>query len=263
MPSIRTIGLASLTAVSTLASAHPHDGGNTKGWSDGNGAGCMTWDQAQAVVDNWKELITAYSDAAADRSVTTGFTDNSESVNTLINSCPQGDAAKPLPLLAPTFTNREEFKEGQGQQPPINFEQLQMWHTCSSVTARWKTTNTAPPAEVPEMKPVIGIFVLETVPAADGTFVIDRAYSEFDAGAWLQNLQDWGICGANGDAVPNPDVSGDVSSAVGAPVAAAATPVPASPTVAAAGVSPPPAAGTVAVPAEDTTTYGNGTAWSG
>lgn len=242
MPSPRTIGLASLAAVSALASAHPAE--NSKRWSEGD-PGCMTWDQAQTVVNNWAELITAYSDSAANAYVTKGFTDYSESVNTLINTCPQGDAAKPLPLLAPTFTTRAEFKEGQGQQPPINFEQLQMWHTCSAVTARWKTTNTAP---IPNVKPVVGIFVLETVPVGD-VFKIDRAYSEFDAGAWLQNLQDWGICGASDDAVPNPDVS-IASSAV---AAAASTP----PVV----VPPPPPAGTVAVPGAETTSYGNSTAW--
>lgn len=244
MPSLRTIGLTSLAclASTSLASAHPADT-TTKRWSEGD-AGCMTFDQAQTVVNNWAELITSYSDAAADAYVTKAFTDYSESVNTLINTCPQGDAAQPLPLLAPTFTNRAEFKEGQGQQPSINFEQLQIWHTCSAVTARWKTTNTAPASAVPDVKPVIGIFVLETVPVGDA-FKIDRAYSEFDAGAWLQNLQDWGICGASEDAVPNPDVS--VSSAAAA--ASSAPPVAAT-------------AGSVASPAVEDTSYGNSTqAW--
>lgn len=262
MPSLRTIGLASLAAVSTLASAHPAEkpSNPNKRWSEGD-PGCMTWDDAQAVVNNWKALITDYSDEVADRSVTVGFTDYSESVNTLINTCPQGDAAKPLPLLMPTFSNRAEFKEAQGQQPPINFEQLQMWHTCSSVTARWKTTNTAPPSKVPDVKPVVGIFVLETVPVGDA-FKIERAYSEFDAGAWLQNLQDWGICGMNADAVANPTLS--IASSA-APVAAVVSTPPAAPVVAESTPvvtsAAPAGTGSMSAPAVEAA-YGNSTTWA-
>lgn len=179
MPSLRTIGLASLAAASTLASAHPADTNtNSKRWSEGD-PGCMTWDQAQAVVNNWKSLITAYSNETADTALTVGFTDYSESVNTLINECPQGDDAEAhtVGLLSPSFTNRAAFKSGQSQQPPINFEQLGMWHSCNSVTARWKTTNTAPKAKVPDVKPVIGIFVLETVPSGIASKSIARTPS--------------------------------------------------------------------------------------
>lgn len=191
MPSINHLTLASLATSSTLASTIP-----SKRWGPGD-PGCMTWDQAQKVASNWAQLIATYTPAAADAYLTPDFTDYSESVNTLINSCPQGAHALTLPLLAPTFSSREEFKAGQGEQPPINFEQLQMWHTCNTVTVRWETTNTAP---IPDVKPVVGIFVVETVPGPDGgeAYQIERAYSEFDAGAWLQNLMEWGICGTSG-----------------------------------------------------------------
>lgn len=259
MPSLRTIGLASLAAVSTLASAHPAEKpSNTKRWSEGD-PGCMTYDDAQAVVNNWKTLITAYSDEVADSSVTADFTDYSESVNTLINTCPQGDAAKTLPLLMPTFSNREAFKTGQGQQPPINFEQLQMWHTCSSVTARWETTNTAP---ISDVKPVIGIFVLETVAVGDA-FKIERAYSEFDAGAWLQNLQEWGICGTSADAVANPTLS--IASSA-APVAAVLSTPPVAPVIAESTPvvtsAPPAGTGSMSAPAVAAAGYGNSTTWA-
>ena len=135
-----------------------------------------------------------YHDVLADAVLAPNFTDYSESVNTLINSCPQGDAAKPLPLLAPTFTSLEQFKIGQGQQPSINFERLNLWHTCDSVIIRWVTTNTAP---IPEPKPVVGLISMEVIPNYNSTgkpWLIDTVYSEFDAGAWLQNLVEAGIC---------------------------------------------------------------------
>lgn len=176
---------------------------------------CMTDDEANLVAEKWGELIANYTDELANAIVTPDFVDWSESVNTLINTCPQGAAAMPIPLLAPTFDNRQEFMTGQGQQPPINFKQLQLWNACSSVIIRWETTNTAP---IPDPKPVIGLIVMDTVKAPPGAqypYLIVRVYSEFDAGAWLQNLQQAGICpqndcgpGAPGPAQPQPNGPG-------------------------------------------------------
>jgi hypothetical protein len=156
---------------------------------------CLSADNAQTVATKYGELISAYSDAAADAILTPNFTDFSAGVNALINTCPQGEAAKTLPLLDPTFTSRDLFKIGQGQQPLINFEQLNLWYNCNSVTIRWKSTNTAPGSDV---KPIIGLIVMETIRAPAGSaqpFMIDTVYSEFDSGSWLQNLAAAGICG--------------------------------------------------------------------
>jgi len=156
--------------------------------------GCVTDAQADEIASDYAALIVSYSDALADAVLAPNFTDYSESVNTLINSCPQGDAAKPIDLLAPTFTSLEQFKIGQGQQPSINFERLNLWHTCDTVIIRWVTTNTAP---IPEPKPVVGLISMEVIPNSNGTgkpYLIDTVYSEFDAGAWLQNLVEAGIC---------------------------------------------------------------------
>jgi hypothetical protein len=138
--------------------------------------------------------------------------------SSLINGCPQGSAAMAitLPLLAPTFTSRDMFKTGQGQQPPINFQQLQMFHSCDTVTIRWMTTNTAP---IPSPKPVVGIIIASVVPAPSGNkypYIIDNVYSEFDAAAWLQNLNDAGICkGSTG----LPEVGGNATACTAAPSA--------------------------------------------
>ena len=47
---------------------------------------CMSDADAQQVATNFKNLIADYSDALADSSLTTDFTDYSDSVNELINS---------------------------------------------------------------------------------------------------------------------------------------------------------------------------------
>jgi hypothetical protein len=186
MPSISSIALFSLAALGAIAApAEKRRPGHRQ---------CVSDAEADQIATSYATLITSYSDALADAVLATNFTDYSESVNTLINSCPQGDAAKPLDLLAPTFTSLEQFKIGQGQQPSINFERLNLWHSCDTVIIRWKTTNTAP---IPNPKPVVGLISMEVIKNQNATtypWLIDTVYSEFDAGAWLQNLVEAGIC---------------------------------------------------------------------
>ena len=168
---------------------------------------CMTDADAQYVADNYGTLIEAYSDALANKALTTDFTDYSEGVNTLINTCPQGASAQTLPLLAPTFSSREQFKTGQGEQPPIHFTQLGIHHDCNSVTIRWSSDNTAP---IPNPRPVVGLILLETELTNQG-WKVNTAFSEFDSGAWLQNLEEWGICTVAAPASPTLQISGSPS----------------------------------------------------
>ncbi|KAK4502635.1 hypothetical protein PRZ48_006061 [Zasmidium cellare] len=194
MVALKSLALLSFAAAGILAA--PASGGSQ----------CMTDDQANVVAEAYGELIANYNEDLANAILTEDFTDYSEGVNTLINTCPQGSAAMTLPLLAATFTNREEFEVGQGQQPHINFKQLNLWNACSSVIIRWETTNTA---NITAPKPVIGLIVMETVKAPAGSqypFLIKQVFSEFDAGAWLQNLQEAGICPTTdcGPAAPGP-----------------------------------------------------------
>ncbi|CZT14891.1 uncharacterized protein RCC_12005 [Ramularia collo-cygni] len=179
---------------------------------------CLSAEAAGAVATKYGELISAYSDAAADAILSPSFTDYSGGVNALINTCPQGEAAKTLPLLSPTFTSRDLFKIGQGQQPPINFEQLGIWYNCNSVTIRWSSTNTAPGNDV---KPIVGLIVMETIEAPAGSanpYLIDTVFSEFDSGSWLQNLAAAGICGSMSPVVGAPT---SASGPAEAPIASA------------------------------------------
>jgi len=156
---------------------------------------CLTYDQAYKVASTWGGLIANYTKEVADLALVEDFTDYSESVNSLINNCPQGEAAIALPLLDPTFTNRTAFERGQGEQPPIDFILLEVFPGCGSVSFRWKTTNTAP---IPNPRPIIGNIIIKTQKNPDTTseyeFLINTVYSEFDSGDWLANLKDAGIC---------------------------------------------------------------------
>jgi len=220
MVRINSAVLAGLAAVGV--SARPATGNSKRADS------CMTPEQAQGVATNFGTLIAHYSDELANNALAVNFTDYSESVNTLINTCPQGSAAISLPLLAPTFSSRAQFERGQAQQPPINFEQLAIFPGCQSVVIRWMTNNTAP---IPEPKPVVGIIAMEVVAndnataAVDYPWLIDYVYSEFDSGAWLQNLQEAGICGtppANSSAIPDPSASSSASASASSSTSAAA-----------------------------------------
>ena len=204
MVSFTSAAVLSLAAVSALAGPVEK---RTGLWH--HGRECMTDADAQQVVDNYAELIRAYSDELANDALTTDFTDYSESVNSLINTCPQGESTVSTPLLSPSFTSRKAFKIGQGEQPPIHFTQLNIMHDCKSVAVRWSTDNTAP---IPQPRPVIGIIWLETERSPRGSkypWKINTVYSEFDSAAWLQNLEEAGnICATENPSSPQLPYSG-------------------------------------------------------
>lgn len=208
MFSFGTIIAASLLALG--ATAAPSQEKRNNGY-------CLNRSQAQQIATNYGTLIASYTDALANAALSPNFVDYSESVNTLINSCPQGSAAQPLPLLSPSFTNRSAFELGQGEQAAINFNQLNIWHSCDTVIIRWETTNTA---NITDVKPVVGLISMETCQAPYGNeypYLIDTVYSEFDAGAWLQNLIAAGFCPASAAEAP-------ASTTLAAPSAATAVP---------------------------------------
>ncbi|KAK5702149.1 hypothetical protein LTR17_022576 [Elasticomyces elasticus] len=151
---------------------------------------CMNDQSANQVANNFKELISAYTNTAADNYLTTDFTDYSDGVSTLINSgCPNG----PATLGVATFNSRDAFKAGQGSQPNITFEILNVWHNCDVVTLRWRGPMPNPDAASapnPQTQ-VIGIIVLETKfngYANAQPFLIQTVYSEFNSGSWLYDL---------------------------------------------------------------------------
>jgi hypothetical protein len=160
---------------------------------------CMSYDQAQVVANNFKTLIAAYSDDFADQVLTVDFEDYSDSVTELINSGCTG----PQPLGAATFTDRAAFKQGQGSQPPIPFNILNLWYACEGpVVIRWRTTVMDGAPET-----VTGNIVMETQRSGNSSepWLIKTVYSEFNSGAWLVDL---GVfkpnCTANGTSAVGP-----------------------------------------------------------
>ena len=224
MVSFTSLALLSLAAIGSIAAPAVEKRSGT--WH--NHGSCLTDAQAKHVADQYGELIRAYSDELANEVLAKDFIDYSESVNTLINTCPQGSAAKPLPLLTPTFSNRAQFKKGQGQQPAINFNILNLEHNCQTITIRWETTNTAP---IPSPRPVVGLILIEVVESGDDCeepWLIHTVYSEFDSGAWLQNLQEAGICSVSQSGSPQLLVSGAAAVTASAAPASASAYAPAS-----------------------------------
>lgn len=145
---------------------------------------CVDANAAQKVAENFQTLITNYSNASAAAFLAEDFVDYSDGVNTLINNgCPNG----PKTLGAPTFTSLEDFQAGQGSQPNIPFEILNVWYGCDSVTMRWRSS--APEANgVQPQQQVTGIVVMEVCQGGSEPWVIDTVYSEFNSGAWLYDL---------------------------------------------------------------------------
>jgi len=165
---------------------------------------CMSADEAQRVAENFKDLINLpFNTSLAKTAMTKDFTDYSDSVSELINS----GCAGPQPLTTPTFTGRKAFINGQSSQPPIDFEILQLWNTCTSVHMRWRT---AAPGTIENQLPVTGIIAIETKanmhkPQPIEPWLIKTVYSEFNSGAWLVDL---GVfvptCDADGNGPPPP-----------------------------------------------------------
>lgn len=145
MVAIRSIFLSTLALGSTLATA-------TK-------KSCMTNGQALQVLKNWQNLIGDYSSELADAALTPDFTDYSASAADLNNVCPQAPVKSP-PLDKPLFTSRDQFKQGQGGQPPIKSKILKHWHDCTTVSMRWKMTNLG-------SREVFGLIAFDTIVVRD------------------------------------------------------------------------------------------------
>jgi len=89
-----------------------------------------------------------------------------------------------------TFASKADFLAGQGAQPPVPFEILNLWNTCDTVIIRWLS------AQSP--LPVQGISIATVQPAPEGQgggfgvgsqkWQINKIVAEFNSGAWLGDL---------------------------------------------------------------------------
>ena len=125
------------------------------------------------------------------------------------SGCPNGPAV----LGTATFTSRDAYEAGQGSQPNITFQLLNVCkssfrqplaptqrltqplpgHNCDVVTLRWRGPLPNPNiASGPSTQtPVVGLIVLQTKfngYANAEPFLIQTVYSEFNSGSWLYDL---------------------------------------------------------------------------
>merc|ERR1712029_377783 len=123
---------------------------------------CLTDEEAENMADVFRQLIQSYSDELAMNALTEDFVDYASVVNSLMNR----GAQFPKNITGPTFDGRQAFMDGQGSQPEIPFETLNVFHGCRTVTVRWLTTDSAAgqPTKQAEI-PVVGIAAMEVVPA--------------------------------------------------------------------------------------------------
>jgi len=192
---MRSFTIASLSALALGVSAAPSPNGGQGSWNgwgfNGGSGSCMNDAQANVVANNFRDLIAAYTNATANAVLASNVNDYSDSVIELIDGgCPSG----PQALGSATFGSRAAFEAGQGGQPNITFNILNVWHNCDTVTVRWRSPQPNPgpePTPPAVQEQVTGIAVLNTVFngwRAEQQFLIETIYSEFNSGAWLYDL---------------------------------------------------------------------------
>jgi len=147
-------------------------------WAKPRDAFCLCDSDADVIGNDFAQLISNYSVALAENVLAATYIDQSDSVNTLIDSGTTG----PIPLGSLTFASKAAFITGQGGQPDVPFTILNTWHTCDTVIIRWVAN--------PGPQQVQGFDALVVVPSVNSTqpYQITTTYGEFNSGAWLADL---------------------------------------------------------------------------
>lgn len=90
-----------------------------------------------------------------------------------------------------TFDSKKAFLLGQGSQPKVPFNILNIWQTCDTTIIRWRSH------QKPDHVQGVSIAVVKPVPegsaedvgvGTDAKWQIKTLYAEFNSGAWFQNL---------------------------------------------------------------------------
>ena len=145
---------------------------------------CLQQNVATEIVNQFVSLLTAFNPTVATSLLSaSSFTDTSDSINFLGG----------YPLGAPTFQSQQAFIAGQGTQPAIGMNVTSIDAvSCEGVIAfRWVGSMG------PNTQPVKGINVLYTSNCDTmgggkgkgvGGWVITQVFSEFNSGAWTNNI---------------------------------------------------------------------------
>jgi hypothetical protein len=135
-------------------------------------ADCMTAADGAQVVENYKKLIAAYTEADGLKYTTKDFVDVSDSINTFIHQ----------PLGGPTFATQTIFNEAQLQNPPFPLEVLSIDAvTCNVIALQWQATFGE------AMLSSKGLTILRTA-KDQGIWKISKIDVEFNALTWLLDM---------------------------------------------------------------------------
>ncbi|KAK3627308.1 hypothetical protein LTR22_022788, partial [Elasticomyces elasticus] len=90
---------------------------------------CVNAEDSEVIAEVFRQLIQDYSTTMALNALTEDFIDYSSAVNIIMNK----GAQYPKNITGPTFASRATFMAGQGSQPKIPFERLNVFYGCDSV----------------------------------------------------------------------------------------------------------------------------------
>ncbi|KAB8356707.1 hypothetical protein FH972_024282 [Carpinus fangiana] len=100
---------------------------------------CINDWEAKEVGRNFGLLVSNYSNTLAESILAPGFTDQTDSVITLIDSAAEPQV--PLALGSLTFPSKAAFMALSSQQPSVPFQVVNTWHTCTEVSVPLLTWN--------------------------------------------------------------------------------------------------------------------------
>jgi len=133
---------------------------------------CLSAGDAAYLVSGFASLLTDFQASVANAILADDFTDTSDSINFLAG----------IPLGSVTFPSKAAFIAGQGAQPPIGFDVLNIDAvTCNVIAFRWVASVGS------QQFPVKGINILYASKSSSG-WQIDTVYSEFNSGAWVNDI---------------------------------------------------------------------------
>jgi len=138
--------------------------------------GCLTTREAKKLRDLWISFFEKIDDGGvmAGKSVTDDFKMYSESTNAVT-------PGRSLPVDAPQYDGKAAFVQGQVSQtssPPFNVFDVIAWdHGCDTFTYRWRW----------HFQPT-AIAGIDFVFVKKGTYLIEKAYSEWNNYVFLQDL---------------------------------------------------------------------------
>jgi len=153
-------------------------------WAQPRSSFCLCDSDADVIANDFAQLISNFSQSFADQVLAPDYTDQSDSVNTLIDS----GTTSPIPLGSLTFASKGAFIAASAKQPPVPFTILQTWHTCDTVIIRWVANPPTVPGATAQQ--VQGFDALIVEPSSTGfqPYQIKTTYGEFNSGAWLEDL---------------------------------------------------------------------------